>query len=134
MFVICCFAFLSFKSCCLSKQKKSTRIHRYSFLYRDNRMHIALQSAVLGNPNAKHFGTAIAPLAEKTILNRFLTGSCLLNLQILLSLKTKKSTHIHRYSFLYRDNRIWTCGLFVPNEARYQTALYPVTISYYNTK
>ena len=24
-----------------------------------------------------------------------------------------------------RDNRIWTCGLFVPNEARYQTALYP---------
>ena len=25
-----------------------------------------------------------------------------------------------------RDNRIWTCGLIVPNDARYQAALYPV--------
>ena len=57
-------AFLSFKSHHPSKTKKSTHIRKYSF-YRDDRMQITMQSAVLGHPNAMHFGTAIAPLTRK---------------------------------------------------------------------
>ena len=29
------------------------------------------------------------------------------------------------YVFLCRDDKIRTCGLFVPNEARYRAALHP---------
>ena len=34
-------------------------------------------------------------------------------------------------SKLNRDDRIRTCGPFVPNEVRYQAALHPVTLAYY---
>ena len=38
--------------------------------------------------------------------------------------KTKKNRMVMR--FLYgRDDRIWTCDHFVPNEVRYQAALHP---------
>ena len=39
--------------------------------------------------------------------------------------KQKPQKPLGYWGFVGRDNRIWTCGLFVPNEARYQTALYP---------
>ena len=38
--------------------------------------------------------------------------------------REKAPTSVGAFS-LGRDDRIRTCGLFVPNEARYQTALYP---------
>ena len=40
-------------------------------------------------------------------------------------IKQKPQKPLGYWGFVGRDNRIWTCGLFVPNEARYQTALYP---------
>ena len=50
---------------------------------RGDRMHIALQSALLGDPNAWHFGTRLHTTRLKTIINRFLNASCLLKVQIL---------------------------------------------------
>ncbi len=39
--------------------------------------------------------------------------------------KAKKSADNRRLIFLCRDDKIRTCGLFVPNEARYRAALHP---------
>ena len=41
--------------------------------------------------------------------------------------KAKKSADGCRLIFLCRDDKIRTCGLFVPNEARYRAALHPET-------
>ena len=43
--------------------------------------------------------------------------------------KAKKSADNRRLIFLCRDDKIRTCGLFVPNEARYRAALHPETFA-----
>lgn len=42
-----------------------------------------------------------------------------------VDIATKKSARFRADFLLSRDDKIRTCGLFVPNEARYRAALHP---------
>ena len=65
--------------------------------------HIASQSALLGHPNALHFGTALRTFLLKTILNRFLRKN-LLKVQVLYLLN-KKAVYLRYTTFFGAGNR-----------------------------
>ena len=70
------------------------------FLYgADDRTHIASQSALLGYPNASHFGTNLRTFLLKTIINRFIYAKTFLSF---------KSSHLQ----LKRESTLWVLSLF----------------------
>ena len=69
------------------------------FLYgADDRTHIASQSALLGYPNASHFGTNLRTFLLKTIINRFLYAKTPTGFESLLTIVINKKRH-HTVSF-----------------------------------
>ena len=65
------------------KRKSPTANWPKGFFGADDRTHIASQSALLGDPNALHFGTRLRTAHLKTVDNRFYNGSRLLKVQVL---------------------------------------------------
>ena len=86
-------AFLRFKSFQLySKTKRTPLCEVLSVFGRGERMHLASQSAMFGDPNAKHFGTRLHITRLKTIINRFKTARAFLRFKSFSTNKNKSHT------------------------------------------